>query len=140
MTNQHSQTSAAENGLSEASVDGLLRDFFRCEVPLALNRPPALRRAPAIPALSIRPRHTAPRIAIIAALAALAACLLLTISIEPASPTGFGFAGRTQTAVPPQQELLPVSSNPNTTATAVPVDENGLLLRETEEIQLNPTP
>jgi hypothetical protein len=35
---------------------------------------------------------------------------------------------------------MPVSSNPNTTATAVPVDENGLLLRETEEIQLNPTP
>jgi len=140
MTNQHSQTSAAENGLSEADVDGLLKDFFRFEVPLALNSPPVLRTAPAILAATIHPRHTAPRIAIIAALASLAAGLLLTISIKPTSPARFGVAGRPQTPVAPQQELMPVSSDPNTTATAVPVDENGLLLRETEEIQLNPTP
>jgi hypothetical protein len=140
MTNQHSNTSVAENGLSEAAIDGLLKDFFRFEVPLALNKPPALRTAPVIPAMSIHPRHTAPRIAIIAALASLAACLLLTISTKPTSPVNFGVAERTQTPVAPQQELMPVSSNPNTTATAVPVDENGLLLRETEEIQLNPTP
>lgn len=138
MTNQHSNTSAAENGLSEAAIDGLLKDFFRFEVPLALHNPPALRTAPAIPAMSIHPRHTAPRIAIIAALASLAACLLLAISINPTSPANFGVAERTQAPVAPQQELMPVSSNPNTTA--VPVDENGLLLRETEEIQLNPTP
>lgn len=139
MTDQHSNTSAAENGLSEADVDGLLKDFFRFEVPLALNSPPAFRTAPAIPAAPMLPRHTAPRIAIVAALASLAACLLLSISIKPATPANFGVAGRTQTPVAPQQELMPVSSNPNTT-TAVPVDENGLLLRETEEIQLNPTP
>ena len=139
MTNQHSQTSAAENGLSEADVDGLLKDFFRFEVPLALNGPPVLRKAPATLTAPIHPRHTAPRIAIIAALASLAACLLLTISIEPTSPGRSGVAVRTQTSVAPQQELMPVSSNPNTT-TAVPVDENGLLLRETEEIQLNPAP
>lgn len=140
MTNQHSHRSAAENGLSEAAIDGLLKDFFRHEVPLALNSPPAFLKAPVIPAVSIRPRPAAPRIAIIATLAALTACLMLTISVKPTLPVNLGVTERTPPFPAPQQELMPVSSNPNTTATAVPVDENGLLLRETEEIQLNPAP
>lgn len=140
MTNQHSNTSAAKNGLSEAAIDGLLKDFFHFEVPLALSGPPTLRTAPVMVARPSRPTQTAPRIAIIVALASLAACMLLTISIKPTSPANFRVSGRTQTPVAPPQELMPVSSNPNTTTTAVPVDPNGLLLQETEEIQLNPAP
>jgi len=139
MTNQLNNRSAAEHGLPEAAVDKLLKDFFRLEVPQALGPPPA-RRTPHVTPASMQPANPASRLAIVAALATLAACLLLTTSITPSSPANSGVAGHTRTPNTPQQQLLPVSSNPNTTATAVPVDENGLLLRETEEIRLNPTP
>ncbi len=141
MTNQHSNHAVPENGLTEAAVDGLLKDFFRLEVPLALSRPPVRQLVSVVPHTAARPLRAASRIAIPAALAALAAGMLFTLSGEPVPPPNSGIATRSLPTTPAQDappELLPVSSNPDADAAAVPVDENGLLLRETEEIQLNP--
>ncbi|MFM7059031.1 MAG: hypothetical protein ACKO2P_19140 [Planctomycetota bacterium] len=143
MTDRLTNHAAPENGLSEAAVDGLLRDFFRLEVPLSLKNLPARRPGPVVPLTSVRPRLAASRIAMMAAIGALAAVLLFTLSSPSVSPPKPGIANRTQPAAPAAdatQELLPVSSNAGADARAVPVDENGLLLRETEEIQLNPEP
>lgn len=136
MTNQHSDQPASEHGLSEAAVDHLLRDFFRLEVPLALNNPvrPVTVQAAVVPAHRPAP---ASRIAIVAALAALTACLLLMSSDAPVASRGPGLAAGPLT-VEPTEATLPVSSAPNADAGNVPVDEHGLLLRETEEIRLNP--
>jgi hypothetical protein len=139
MTNQQSTQPAPDNGLSDARMDGLLRDFFRLEVPVALHGSPAVcASSPAVaPVTVVNRRPAVSRIAIIAALAMLSACLLLTFNSDPSVPQGTGVAsrGKSTTAA---EELMPVSSAPDPKASGVPVDENGLLLKETEEIQLNP--
>jgi len=141
MTDQHSTRHGADNRLSEGAMEGLLRDFFRLEVPTALQSSSAVCDSrPVVAAVIVGNRPSAAsRIAIVAALVTLSACLLLTFNSKPAEPQGSGVAVRIQSPAA-TEELMPVSSAPNSKATGVPVDENGLLLKETEEIQLNPQP
>ena len=121
-------------------MDGLLRDFFRLEVPAALQGSSAVRTNSAMaPVMVVHRPSAASRIAIVATLATLSACLLLTFNSEPAAPQRSGIATRVEALTSPQ-ELMPVSSAPDSKAAGVPIDENGLLLKETEEIQLNPQP
>jgi hypothetical protein len=141
MTNQNNTQPSSDKQFSEAAMDGLLRDFFRLEVPAALQGSSAVRTnsAAMAPVMVDHRPSAASRIVIVATLATLGACLLLSVNSEPAAPQGSGIATRVESLTFPQ-ELMPVSSAPDSKAAGVPIDENGLLLKETEEIQLNPQP
>jgi hypothetical protein len=140
MTNQNNIQPSSDKEFSEVAIDGLLRDFFRLEVPAALQGSSTVRTNSVMaPVMVVHHPSAASRIAIVATLATLGACLLLTFNSEPAAPQRSGIATRVEALTSPQ-ELMPVSSAPDSKAAGVPIDENGLLLKETEEIQLNPQP
>ena len=70
-------------------------------------------------------------------LTVLPLCLLLIFSNDSGPGVGTGLAEK-QIVPASTEQLLPVSSAAGVRATDVPLDENGLLLEETDQIQLNP--
>ncbi len=139
MTESQPSQKPVENMLSEAAVDGLLRDFFRLEVPAeALSRVPARPASAVGTATVIRSRGgIARRMVVAVSLTVLPLCLLLIFSNDSGPGVGTGLAEK-QIVPASTEQLLPVSSAAGVKATDVPLDENGLLLEETDQIQLNP--
>lgn len=124
--------------LSDTAMDGLLRDFFRLEVPAgAFSQPPVRSLAlPPVTAVRLR-RHPARQLAVVVSLTVLPLCLLMMFNGGHRPRIGADFAEK-QNSQAASEHLLPVSSAPDANTATVPVDENGLLLQETEQIQLNP--
>ncbi len=141
MTETQPSNDHAGKMLTEAAVDGLLLDFFRLEVPAtALSQPPTRPTAAVSSVTAVRPpEHLAKRLAVAVSLTVLPLCLLLMFAGDHRPQSGSGIAEKQNTqAASDSEQLLPVSSVPDAKKAAVPVDENGLLLQETEQIQLNP--
>jgi hypothetical protein len=141
MTETQPSNNHAGNMLTEAAVDGLLRDFFRLEVPAtALSHPPTCPTATVSTVTAVRPPgHPAKRLAVAVSLTVLPLCLLLMFGRDHRPQIGTGLAEKQNTpAASDSEQLLPVSSVPDAKNASVPLDENGLLLQETEQIQLNP--
>ncbi|MEY3458602.1 MAG: hypothetical protein RL215_1759 [Planctomycetota bacterium] len=141
MNNEQKSVSGSGEVLSDAAVEGLLRDFFRLEVPTA-----ELSRLPVRPAdrVVVSPegvlrRSPGSRVAIAAALGVLALSLPWMFESGGSSSAG-GSGGYAQDSgvAAGGEVMLPVSSGVPGEAGTVPLDENGLLLKETEGVELNP--
>jgi hypothetical protein len=125
--------------LSDQQMDLLLRDFFACEVPGALpvagRVVPQLRRYPEVSErAAVRPAAVirSARLAAGLALAALALCaLLLNRDAERVATV----AAKAKAAA---EETMLVSPQGSAGSRQVPVGADGLLLQETDQIQLAP--
>ncbi|MFM8724018.1 MAG: hypothetical protein ACKON9_02725 [Planctomycetaceae bacterium] len=126
--------------LSDQQMDLLLRDFFACEVPGALpvagRVVPQLRRYPEVSErAAVRPAAVirSARLAAALALAALALCaLLLNRDAERVATV----AAKAKAAA--AEETMLVSPQGSAGSRQVPVGADGLLLQETDQIQLAP--
>ncbi|MFM7922515.1 MAG: hypothetical protein ACKPJJ_20000 [Planctomycetaceae bacterium] len=125
--------------LSDQQMDLLLRDFFACEVPGALpvagRVVPQLRRYPEVSErAAVRPAAVirSARLVAALALAALALCaLLLNRDAERVATV----AAKAKAAA---EETMLVSPQGSAGSRQVPVGADGLLLQETDQIQLAP--
>ncbi|MFM7834916.1 MAG: hypothetical protein ACKPJD_24225 [Planctomycetaceae bacterium] len=125
--------------LSDQQMDLLLRDFFACEVPGALpvagRVVPQLRRYPEVSErAAVRPVAVirSARLVAALALAALALCaLLLNRDAERVATV----AAKAKAAA---EETMLVSPQGSAGSRQVPVGADGLLLQETDQIQLAP--
>ena len=140
MNSSDSRSLQAQSPLTDQQMDLLLRDFFASEVPRALPESgfsaPSVRRvlttiAPAVssPAASLR----SVRLAAALAIAALALCALLLNQDAERVAT---MAAKAKTAGP--EDTMLVSPQGDTGSRQVPVGADGLLLQETDQIQLAP--
>ncbi len=122
--------------LSDRQMDQLLRDFFQLEVPGVLPTAgassPVLHRA--VPAV-FRPA-TSMRSARLAAGLALAALVLCALVLNHDSERTATMAARAKLSGPTDAML--VSPQGATGDRQVPVGADGLLLQETDQIQLAP--
>jgi len=140
MNSSDSRSLQAQSPLTDQQMDLLLRDFFASEVPRALPEAgcsaPSVRRvlttiAPVVPPPAASLRSV--RLAAALALAALALCALLLNQDAERVAT---MAAKAKTAGP--EDTMLVSPQGDTGSRQVPVGADGLLLQETDQIQLAP--
>jgi hypothetical protein len=141
------ETRADSNGppLEDVQVENLLREFFRHEVPRSLEDS-CLAPGPQI-TLAADPQtrqrgsgFTARRIVTTTALASLAVAMFVLSFAAPQPTTRIADSDElTEEAVGRADEQLLLVS-PEATSKQHTVSEDGLLLQETDQIDLNPKP
>ncbi|MBL8809998.1 MAG: hypothetical protein JNM43_07470 [Planctomycetaceae bacterium] len=133
--------------LNEAQLEGLLREFFRNEVPSELNRPfvaPARANTPTLTILSDAPadtrgpaRHRRSPMAVISALAAIAMTAVVVMNWDPAGSHVPQTSERTP-VVAPEERLMDVSKDGGAKKSTQVVGEDGVTLEETDGVDLAP--
>ena len=133
--------------LNEAHLDGMLREFFRLEVPSELNRPfvaPTLERSTTLTILSASPaeaghvsRHPRSPMAVISALAAITMTAVVVMNWDPAGSQVPQTSERTP-VIAPEDKLMDVSKDGSAQKSSQVVGEDGVTLEETEGVDLAP--
>lgn len=145
--NDSSNKRSAGNIPSEEQMDGLLKDFFKLEIPSGLNRsfrrPSSSRQESAaaslVTVLSSEPT-AAPRSqkwVVASAIAVLAMSLVVSMQGQAPSSSGSNTASTSPDAQPvePAEKLILVSPNGDAPSTQV-VGEDGVTLEETDSIEV----
>lgn len=132
--------------LNDAQLEGMLRDFFRLEMPAELNRPfseASVARAattltivsePVEPSELPRPRRSA--MAVVSALAAMVMTAVMVMNWE-APNISVPQASKDVPQVKPEEKLMDVSRGADSKSTHV-IGEDGLTLEETDGVDLAP--
>lgn len=133
--------------LNEAQLEGMLREFFRNEVPSELNRPfvaPSRENATTLTILSVVPadtsgpaRHRRSPMAVISALAAIAMTAVVVMNWDPAGSHVPQTSERTP-VVTAEEKLMDVSKDGGAKKSSQVVGEDGVTLEETEGVELAP--
>jgi hypothetical protein len=149
-----SSNSRASRIPSDDQMDGLLRDFFATEVPLALNQrfrrqavsqaaSPELATSLTIvadndPIFHCRPRGG--RLVVGSAIAVLAMSTMLAVINRPSvsSSSSVTTAPAAEATASPAEALMLVSPNGDLKEASHPIGEDGVTLEETDSIELNP--
>lgn len=133
------------NGLTQedVEVEHLLREFFRYEVPCSLQdglsiSEPQIRLAAHSVRLNTATGSAVRQITTTTALAALVVAMFMLSFTGPRQPDDFAGSDNvtSEATVPPDDQLMLVSPDADSTQHAV--SEEGLLLEETDQIDLNP--
>ena len=139
MSNSDKDGSRAVGQLSDQQMDRLLRDFFHLEVPRAL--PASVRAVPELRGFRVAAEGTAVRSAatkrsarLVAALA-LAALALCALLLNRDTGRAAVLAAKVKAAA---EETMLVSPQGSAGSRQVPVGADGLLLQETDQIQVAP--
>ncbi len=135
--------------LNDAKLEGMLRDFFRLEMPVELNQPfsrtEAARPLSTVTTLTIvaestepaaqpRPRHS--MMAVISALAAMVMTAVVVVNWD--SPgVSVPQVSKEVPHIQPAEKLMDVSRDANSKSTHV-IGEDGVTLEETDGVDLAP--
>ena len=133
--------------LNEAQLEGMLREFFRNEVPAELNSPfvaPSRANTTTLTILSDAPadnrgqsRHRRSPMAVISAVAAIAMTAVVVMNWDPAGSHVPQTSAHTP-AVAPEEKLMDVSKDGGAKKSSQVVGEDGVTLEETEGVDLAP--
>ena len=154
MTERTQQSDPQSTLFSDSDMDEMLRAFFRMEMPRTFQ-PPA-QRQPGMLDSSEQTLLTIPRPdrsessagrrdrrgwVMAMTLAVLAFSVVLLVSDQPHTTTPVAGKVKSQRSTPSDAgSLMLVSPNGESAQTERPVSEDGLLLKETEQIELSPQP
>ncbi len=137
---------------SDEQMDGLLRDFFRLEIPTELNQPLSRHRsgsnvatllpiAPTVEIVTVAPKRR--RVVVVSALSVLALSLVVIVQTQKLGDAGSApvvdKSGNPTTPVDPAEDMMLVSPQGDQKASST-VGADGVTLEETDGVELKPRP